>query len=132
MAICKLRVQIANFGARVLGSEARMRYEPCTRLGFVLVLAACQGEDLNALETAPSSGDGSACLGAGWALAFDGVDDRVVADLGGSLPTGNTARTAEMWIYTRATSWAFDQRTIFEYGVNTLHQAFAIDMQPFP
>src|SRR5260370_25987021 len=37
-----------------------------------------------------------------------------------------------MWIYTRQSSWARDRDTVFEYGSNMLHQAFAIDMEPFP
>src|SRR6185295_4285871 len=61
-----------------------------------------------------------------------GAGARVVADLGGSLPTGNTERTVEMWIYVRPTSWAVNRHTIFEYGLDTLHQAFAVDMEPFP
>jgi hypothetical protein len=76
--------------------------------------------------------DAAPCIGGGSALAFDGVGARVIADLTGSLPTGNSARTVEMWAYVRPTSWAVNRHTLFEYGTNILHQAFAIDMEPFP
>jgi hypothetical protein len=60
------------------------------------------------------------------------VGARVVADLGGSLPTGNSWRTVEMWAYVKASSWAVNRHTIFEYGFDMLHQAFAIDMEVWP
>jgi hypothetical protein len=108
-------------------------------VGIPLVLTAmgCQSQVVNSLEAlppVPDAGivDSSPCIGAGWALAFDGIGARVVADLAGSLPTGNSARTVEMWAYVRPTSWAVNKHTLFEYGFMTLHQAFAIDMEVWP
>jgi hypothetical protein len=106
----------------------RMRTHPCTGSLLVLLLASCQAQVVNSLEPVGNHD----CPGGGTALTFDGIGARVVANLGGSLPTGNTERTAEMWVYVRPTSWAVNRHTIFEYGNGVLHQAFAIDMEPFP
>ena len=43
------------------------------------------------------------------------------------VPTGNTERTVEMWISPRASSWAINRHTIFEYGFDVLHQAFGVE-----
>jgi hypothetical protein len=105
---------------------------------FAWTLTGCGSQVVNSLEPLPVEKDAgppfdaTPCIGGGSALSFDGVGARVVADLGGTLPTGNSERTAEMWIYVRPTSWARNRYTIFEYGFNTLHQAFAIDMEPWP
>jgi hypothetical protein len=93
-------------------------------------LAGCQTQVVNALEPHPPGPDVQ--CSPGYALAFDGVLSRVEADLGGNLPTGNTARTVEMWAFVRPTSWGVNKHTFFEYGVNMLHQAWAIDMEVFP
>jgi hypothetical protein len=92
---------------------------------LVLSLVSCQTEVVNSLEKKP-------CPSGGMALAFDGIAARVTADLGGVLPTGNSARTVELWVYTRPSSWEINIHTIFEYGIDSLNQAFAIDMDPFP
>jgi len=105
-----------------------MRIRPPRGSLLVLLLASCQTQVINSLEPVGSH----ECPGGGTALTFDGIGARVVAELGGSLPTGNTERTAEMWVYVKPTSWAINRHTIFEYGIDTLHQAFAIDMEPFP
>jgi hypothetical protein len=105
-----------------------MSTRPCLRSLFVLLLTSCQTQVVNSLEQV-STPD---CPSGGMALAFDGIGARVVAELGASLPTGNTERTAEMWIFVRPSSWAYNRRTIFEYGVDTLHEAFAIDMEVYP
>ncbi len=103
-----------------------------------MTLAGCQSQVINSLELrspepdASSSSDAAPCIGGGSALSFDGIGARVVADLAGSLPTGNSARTVEMWAYVRPSSWAVNKHTLFEYGLNTLHEAFAIDMEPYP
>jgi hypothetical protein len=109
-------------------------------VGVLLALAAtgCQSQVVNSLELRPPGEDASAhidaspCIGGGSALSFDGVGARVVADLAGSLPTGNSARTVEMWAYVRPSSWAVNRHTLFEYGFDMLHQAFAIDMEIWP
>jgi hypothetical protein len=80
----------------------------------------------------PTDSRDAACPGGGSALWFDGIAAWVGADLGADLPTGNRARTVEAWVYTRATSWAVDAHTIFEYGSNVTRQAFAIDPDPYP
>jgi Concanavalin A-like lectin/glucanases superfamily len=104
-----------------------MSTRPCLR-SLVVLLAGCQTQVVNSLEQVGTPD----CPSGGRALAFDGVQARVVAELGGSLPTGNTERTAEMWIFVKPTSWAINRHTIFEYGFDTLHQAFAIDMDVYP
>jgi hypothetical protein len=115
-----------------------MRSPPWVGVLLALTATGCQSQVVNSLELRPpvvDAGppiDASPCIGGGSALSFDGIGARVVADLAGSLPTGNSARTVEMWAYVRPTSWAINRYTLFEYGVNTLHQAFAIDMEPFP
>jgi hypothetical protein len=122
-------------------------------MSLALALAGCQAQTVNSLDPLPVAPDGSLdafdafeggaspgdgapdtppCPGAGLALSFDGVQARVIADLGGSLPTGNSARTVEMWAYVRPTSWAVNRHTLFEYGAGMLHQAWAIDMDLFP
>ena len=92
------------------------------------IFVGCQTEIVNSLEPV-STVD---CPSGGSALAFDGVGARVVAELGGSLPTGNTERTVEMWISPKASSWAINRHTMFEYGFGVLHQAFAVDMDVYP
>lgn len=63
---------------------------------------------------------------------FDGSSDYVSVNSSATIPTGGTARTLEMWVYTTDNSWADNANTIFEYGTNTTRQAFGIDMNPFP
>lgn len=108
---------------------------------LALVSLGCGPQTVNAIElrkagsadaAIPGDTSDAACPGGGTALSFDGVAARVEVDLGGALPTGNTARTVETWVYTRPTSWALDRHTIFEYGDNVTRQAFAIDPDVFP
>src|SRR5262245_41306270 len=116
----------------------RMRNPSCVGIFLALTATGCQSQVVNSLELRPQGEDAappvdaSPCIGGGSALSFDGVGARVEADLAGSLPTGNSSRTVEMWAYVRPTSWAVNRHTLFEYGFNTLHQAFAIDMEIFP
>ncbi len=63
---------------------------------------------------------------------FEGNSDYVSVNSSATIPTGGTARTLEMWVYTTDNSWADNANTIFEYGTNTTRQAFGIDMNPFP
>jgi Concanavalin A-like lectin/glucanases superfamily len=106
-----------------------------------LFFLGCGPQTVNAIElrrgasadaAVPGDMGDAGCPGVGRALSFDGLTARVEVDLGGTLPTGNTARTVEAWVYTRPTSWALDRHTIFEYGTNITRQAFAIDPDPFP
>ncbi len=106
---------------------------------FALGLTACQTDVVHALEQrslvaldAALDGEHDDCPGGGTALAFDGESTRLLVDLGGNLPTGNSARTVEMWAYVKPTSWAKDRHTLFEYGINTLNHAFAVDMEVYP
>src|SRR5260370_9158908 len=98
---------------------------------LIFAFAGCQTQVVNALEPRPPEPDAPSCS-AGMALAFDGLSSRVEAELGGNLPTGNSARTVEMWAFVRPTSWAVNKHTLFEYGFNVLHQAWAIDMEIYP
>jgi hypothetical protein len=106
-------------------------------VGLALLLWSCGTQTVNAIELLPESAGAaipsdSGCPGSGYALSFDGIAAHLEVDLGGTLPTGNTARTVEAWVYTRRTSWMMDRHTIFEYGTNITRQAFAIDPDPFP
>jgi hypothetical protein len=67
-----------------------------------------------------------------YALALDGTDDRVSISADATIPTGNSARTVELWVYARPSSWTVDTNTIFDYGTNTLHRSFGIDMDQHP
>ena len=96
---------------------------------FLFALSGCQTQVVNALEPHPVP---DVDCSSGMALAFDGVQARVEAELSGNLPTGNSARTVEMWAYVRPTSWAVNKHTLFEYGFNVLHEAWAIDMEIYP
>src|SRR5262245_33155915 len=112
----------------------RMRNPCCVGLLLALTSTGCGSEVVHSLEQLPSGPeramlpDLAPCVGRGSALSFDGIGARVIADLNstGSLPTGNSARTVEMWAYVRPTSWAVNRHTLFEYGTNILHQAWAI------
>jgi len=66
------------------------------------------------------------------ALALDGEDDHVSIAASLTIPTGNAPRTVELWVYARVTSWTVDTNTVFDYGANTLHRAFEIDMDQYP
>ncbi len=109
-------------------------------LAFVaLGLTSCQTDVVNALELRPGGlldaaarPERNDCPGGGTALAFDGEGARLLVDLGGNLPTGNSARTVEMWAYVKPTSWAKDRHTLFEYGIDTLNHTFAVDMEVYP
>jgi len=68
--------------------------------------------------------DTGGCPGGGMALQFSGTAS-VTANLGASLPIGNTARTVEMW--TSVTAYTKDA-AFFEYGTNTTDQGFALDV----
>jgi hypothetical protein len=65
---------------------------------------------------ASGTGGSGPCPGSGRALAFNGTDGVVLANLGADLPLGDTSRTIEMWIYMRASSWQGEVNTLFEYG----------------
>ncbi len=52
------------------------------------------------------------------ALAFDGIDDKVVLSIFNNAPSGGSARTIEAWIKTTASS-----NTLFAYGTNHLYKA---------
>jgi hypothetical protein len=72
------------------------------------------------------------CLGGGTALSFDGVSSRVTI-AGAPLPTGNKARTLEMWMKVKpATPEWSPNHTVFEYGGDGTGAAFAADMDAFP
>jgi hypothetical protein len=110
-------------------------------LAVLLSCCGCSSQTVNAIElrqgatidaSMPGDLGDAACPGGGYALSFDGIAARLEVDLGGALPTGNTARTVEAWVYTRPTSWMLDRHTIFEYGSDVTRRAFAIDPDPFP
>jgi len=64
------------------------------------------------------------CPGGGTALQFSG-NASVTVNLDTSLPIGKSARTIEMW--TRLTAYNKED-SFFEYGTNTMDQAFALDV----
>jgi hypothetical protein len=84
------------------------------------------------IEAAPEVS--APCAGAGKALRF--ADDlkgsktkstQVWADLGAGTPTGDGARTVEMWVYMEgAESWK-SEHSLIEYGGTGRCQAFGID-----
>ncbi len=88
------------------------------------------GEDVGGAGTGGAGGEMESP--SAYALALDGDDDRVSISSDATIPIGNAARTVELWVYTRPTSWTADINTVFDYGTNTLHRAFGIDMDQHP
>ena len=68
----------------------------------------------------------------GQAFTLDGVDDYVRIPASTGLPSGSSARTVLMWVFTRASSWADNQNTVFHSGGTSLRRAFSLDMRPHP
>jgi hypothetical protein len=68
----------------------------------------------------------------GQALQFNDTSSYVSVPTSGSIPTGSTARTVCMWIYTNAASWVDNSNTVFEYGSGGTRTAFGIDMNANP
>ena len=66
------------------------------------------------------------------AFSFDGINDLVSIPPDPSLPELNESRTIDMWVFTRPTSWDFDQNTIFYSGALGGFGIFALDMHTFP
>jgi len=65
------------------------------------------------------------------AITLDGTNSYITSTVS-NLPTGNSARTINMWFYTNSNSWSRDTKTLFEYGSIGTRLAFGIDMDYFP
>jgi hypothetical protein len=74
----------------------------------------------------------------GQAFSFDGVNSYVYVPAGANLPHGSSPRTFAMWVYTRPTSWAVNQNTVFHYGGSGTSpnfqkgSTFGLDMDAYP
>ncbi len=72
------------------------------------------------------------CPSGGTALTFDGVSSRVTMP-GTTLPTGDKARTVELWMKVKPMTpdWS-PNHTVFEYGGTNTGTAFGVDMDMLP
>jgi Concanavalin A-like lectin/glucanases superfamily len=122
----------ATGGAGVSGGAAGTGDAGTTGGGSGVTGASDTSGDASVSEAGADTG--APCPGAGKALHFE--DDlkgtktksmQVWADLGADTPTGDAARTVEMWLYMEgAESWKAEH-SIIEYGGTGRCQAFGID-----
>ena len=62
---------------------------------------------------------------------FDGSDDYIAAS-GTNFPLSNSARTLNIWFYTKSSTWIADSNNLFSYGTNGTRQSFSIDFESYP
>ncbi|OGG54873.1 MAG: hypothetical protein A3F84_13180 [Candidatus Handelsmanbacteria bacterium RIFCSPLOWO2_12_FULL_64_10] len=60
----------------------------------------------------------------GQAFSFNGTNGYVKVPASANLPYGSSPRTFMMWVYTRPTSWARNQNTVFHFGGNGTSPSF--------
>lgn len=66
----------------------------------------------------------------GQAFTYNGTTDYFTIPAG-TLPTGSSARTIEMWVHPTSSSWTADTHPLFETGTSIDHM-FAIDFDTYP
>lgn len=74
----------------------------------------------------------------GQGFSFNGTNGYVQIPASANLPYGSNPRTFMMWVYTRPSSWASNQNTIFHFGGNGTSpnfragSTFSLDMDAYP
>ena len=65
-------------------------------------------------------------------FTFDGTNDYIAVS-GTNFPLGNSARTLNIWYYTKTSTWQADVNNLFWYGTaGSTRQSFGVDFGTYP